>query len=134
MNTSDKTTTAKSFLKEFKGLKTIPSVAARLVVMFEDETTSLKEFEDVIKMDPTLVLRLLKLVNSAYFSLRTKITNISEAVAYIGVDNLRNLIIVDALKNLFRGESAGEMFSKTALAPLFCGQHLLPDDLGTHFH
>ena len=96
-------------------MKTIPSVAARLVVMFEDETTSLKEFEEVIKMDPTLVLRLLKLVNSAYFSLRTKITNISEAVAYIGVDNLRNLVIVDALKNLFRGESAGEVFSKKRL-------------------
>lgn len=108
-------TTAKTYLKRFKGLKTIPSVAARLVVMIDDETATLQDFEEVIKMDPTLVLRLLKLVNSAYFSLRTKINNISEAVAYIGVDNLRNLIIVDALKNLFRGDRTRIFFSRNRL-------------------
>ncbi len=69
----------------------------------------------MIKMDPTLVLRLLKLVNSAYFSLRTKINNISEAVAYIGVDNLRNMIILDAIKNLFKDDSGKNIFSKNRL-------------------
>ena len=109
------THTAKAYLKAFKGLKTIPSVASRLVSMIEDESTTLQDFEEVIKMDPTLVLRLLKLVNSAYFSLRTTISNISEAVAYIGVDNLRNLIIVDAIKNLFRGAAKENTFSKNRL-------------------
>lgn len=115
MKISDSTTTAKAYIKAFKGLKTIPSVATRLVSMIDDESSSLQDFEEVIKMDPTLVLRLLKLVNSAYFSLRTKINNISEAVAYIGVDNLRNLIVVDALKNLFRGDSKKNAFSRNRL-------------------
>ena len=106
---------ARQYVESFTGLKTIPSVATRLVAMIDDDASSLQDFEEVIKLDPTLVLRLLKLVNSAYFSLRTKIKNISEAVVYIGVDNLRNLLILDALKNLFRGDAASGSFSRNKL-------------------
>ncbi|MCG8615722.1 MAG: HDOD domain-containing protein [Desulfobacterales bacterium] len=115
MEPSDYYNTAKFYLRQFTGLKTIPSVANRLVTMIDEDTSSLRDFEEVIRVDPTLVLRLLKLVNSAYFSLRTKIKDISEAVAYIGVDNLRNMIILDALKNLFRGSSDAESFSRNQL-------------------
>lgn len=111
----DRINTARQYLKKFTGLKTIPSVATRLITMIDDETCSLQDFEDVIKVDPTLVLRLLKLVNSAYFSLRTKIKTISEAVVYIGVDNLRNLLVLDALKNLFLKDSNSEIFSRNRL-------------------
>jgi len=106
---------AKSYLKKFTGLKTIPSVAARLVTMMNDDSSSLQDFEAVIKVDPTLVLRLLKLVNSAYFSLRTNIKSISEAVVYIGVDNLRNLVVLDALKHLFQKNSDSDIFSRKRL-------------------
>lgn len=107
--------TAKLYLNKFTGLKTVPSVAARLVKMIEEDTCSLKDFETVIRVDPTLVLRILKLINSAYFSLRTKIKNISEAVAYIGMDNLRNMIFLDAVKNLFFKDSNSMEFSRKEL-------------------
>lgn len=96
-------------------MKTIPAIAGTLVKMIENDTSSLQDFEEVIKVDPTLVLRLLKLVNSAYFSLRTKIKNVSEAVAYIGMDNLRNLIVLDALKNLFSKHSKTDLFDRKRL-------------------
>ncbi len=115
LKSDDHRKTAKLYLKKFTGLKTIPSVAARLVSMIDEDTSSLKDFEEVIKVDPTLVLRLLKLVNSAYFSLRTKIKSLSEAVVYIGVDNLRNLVVLDALKNLFQNNSDSVIFSRNRL-------------------
>jgi len=107
--------TARALLKKFTDMKTIPSIATRLVHMLEDENSTFQEFEQVIKMDPTLVLRVLRLVNSAYYALRTKITSVSEAVAFIGIDNLRNLIIVDALKHLFSKTSGAENFSRNRL-------------------
>jgi len=115
LKVDDHRKTAALYLKKFTGLKTIPSVAARLVSMVGDEKSSLQDFEDVIKVDPTLVLRLLKLVNSTYFSLRAEIKTVSEAVAYIGIDNLRNLIVQDALKNLFLASSVSEIFSRKRL-------------------
>jgi HD-like signal output (HDOD) protein len=47
--------------------------------------------------------------------LRTKIKSISEAVIYIGVDNLRNLVVLDALKNLFVKNSDSDIFSRNRL-------------------
>ncbi len=96
-------------------MKTIPSVATRLVTMMEKDRGTLQEFEEVIKVDPTLVLRLLKLVNSAYFALRTKIKTISEALVYIGMDNLRNMIVLDAIKNLFVNKPDSDRFSRNKL-------------------
>ena len=107
--------TAKLYLDKFTGLKTIAPVAARLMTMINEDTCSLEDFETVIRADPTLVLRILKLINSSYFSLRTKIKNVSEAVAYIGVDNLRNMIVLDAVKNLFFKDSSTIEFSRKKL-------------------
>lgn len=116
MNASDDSKNiASSLIQKFTSLKTIGSVAQKLVRMIESDTCSLKEFEDVIKVDPILVLRLLKLVNSAYFGLRSKIKNIAEAVAYIGMDNLRNLLILDAIKHLFKDSDSSNQFSRNRL-------------------
>ncbi|MFO7750010.1 MAG: HDOD domain-containing protein [Desulfobacteraceae bacterium] len=106
---------ARALLKGFREMKTIPAVAVRLIAMIEDDGSTLKEFEQVIKVDPTLVLRLLKLVNSSFFGLRVRIKTIPEAVAYVGMDNLRNLIVLDALKTLFSKPSHGEKFSRERL-------------------
>ena len=107
--------TAGALLKKFTEMKTIPAIATRLIHMLEDENSTFQEFEEVIKMDPTLVLRVLRLVNSSYYALRTKITSVSEAIAFIGIDNLRNLIVIDALKHLFSKTSGTETFSRNRL-------------------
>ncbi|MBF0573904.1 MAG: HDOD domain-containing protein [Desulfamplus sp.] len=106
---------AQLMLKKLKEMKTLPSIATRLIKMLSDEKTTLEEFESVITMDPTLVIRLLKFVNSPFYALRTRVTSISEAVAFIGIDNLRNLIVVDALKNLFKNKNDEQYFSRKRL-------------------
>ncbi len=115
MESTNQINTAKAFLKKFTSMKTIPAVATRLITMLENEDSTFQDFEEVIKVDPTLVLRVLKLVNSSYFALRTKIKRVSEAIAFIGIDNLRNLIVLDALKFLFQKDSPTEYFSRNRL-------------------
>jgi len=115
MESINRLNNAKSLLKKFTRMKTIPAVATRLISMLEDEDSTFQEFEEVIKIDPTLVLRVLKLVNSSYYALRIKITSVSEAVTFIGIDNLRNLIVIDALKYLFQKNSQTQIFSRNRL-------------------
>ena len=115
MEPANRLNTAGSLIKKFTKMKTIPAIASRLISMLEDDDSTFQEFEEVIKIDPTLVLRVLRLVNSSYYALRTKITSISEAVAFIGIDNLRNLIVLDALKHLFSKNSQTRIFSRNRL-------------------
>jgi putative nucleotidyltransferase with HDIG domain len=119
--------TTQELLKKFKGVKTLPHVAIRLSKLISDDSTPMAKFEEVIRMDPTLVLRLLQMVNSPYYGLRQKVDSISRAVVYIGMKNLRNMIVIEALKEIFKSGKEEDVFSRTKLwlhcaAVSICGQ------------
>ncbi len=75
----------------------------------------MKDMEEVIKMDAILVSRLLRLVNSPYYGLVQKVDTIGRAVAFLGMKNLHNLVVTDALKNIFVGPEIDSNFSKKKL-------------------
>ena len=49
---------------------------------------------EIIRRDPSLTARLLRLVNSVYYGLSTPVNNIEEAVFYLGVRQIRQLVMV----------------------------------------
>lgn len=107
--------TAQDLVKKFTELKTIPHVAMRLTRLVNDDRSTMHDFEEVIKLDPVLVTRLLRLVNSPYFGLINKVESVSKAVVYVGMKNLRNLVAVEALRNLFIGKENENGFSRKNL-------------------
>lgn len=107
---------AVKIMKKFNKMKTLPHVVTKLSKLIHDESSTMKDFEDVIKMDPTLVVRLLQLVNSPYYGLMQQVDSISRAVAFIGMKNLYNLAVTDALKNIFSSASpSSEIYSRERL-------------------
>lgn len=52
------------------------------------------QIAEIIRRDPSLTSRLLKLVNSVYFGLNTPVKSIEEAVFYLGVRQIRQLAMV----------------------------------------
>ena len=107
---------ALKIMKKFRKMKTLPHVVTKLSRLIHDENSTMKDFEDVIKMDPTLVVRLLQLVNSPYYGLMQKVDSISRAVAFIGMKNLYNLAVTDALKNIFSSSApSNEVYSREKL-------------------
>lgn len=106
---------AEQFVEKFKNVKTLPYVVTELSRLIADNNTTMKEFEDIIKMDPTLVARLLRLINSAFYGLSQPVTSIGRAVAFLGMRNLRSLAITDALQNIFKERSSVGVFSRKRL-------------------
>ncbi len=53
----------------------------------------LDEIESVFKKSPDLSYKLLKLINSAYFGLRTKVSSIRHALVLLGLKNLRKWVL-----------------------------------------
>jgi putative nucleotidyltransferase with HDIG domain len=107
--------TAQALLKKFINVKTLPHVAIRLSKLISDESSTMQEFENLIKMDPTLVLRVLRTVNSSYYGLRQRVDSIARAVIVIGMKNLRNMVVTEALKDIFRQSSDEDIFSRRLL-------------------
>lgn len=107
--------TAKNIIRKFNDIETLPHVVTTLSHLISDENATMKDFEDVIKMDPILVVRLLRLINSSFYGLTQRIDSIGRAVAFIGRKNLHNLAVTDALKNIFRGDKKSHIFSRKKL-------------------
>ena len=108
-------TTAKDIIARFSDIQTLPHVVTRLSKLLADSNSTMRDFEEVIKMDPVLVARLLRLVNSPFYGLARKVDSIGRAVAFIGMKNLHNLVVTDALKSIFREKGGPAPFSRKRL-------------------
>lgn len=122
-------TAAQELIASYRSFKTLPHVVTKLSQLINDSNTTMKDFEEVIKMDPTLVVRLLRLVNSPYYGLSQYIESVGRAVALIGMKNLYNIAVTDALKHLFREREVSSIFSRQKLwlhcaAVAICSQML----------
>ncbi|MCJ7541660.1 MAG: HDOD domain-containing protein [Desulfobacterales bacterium] len=102
-------------LNKFSTAKTLPHIAIKLTKLISDENSTMQDFEKMIKMDPTLVLRLLRGANSPYYGLRQKVNSISRAVVVIGINNLRNMIVTEGLKEIFKDKKSENVFSRSRL-------------------
>ncbi|MFP3982514.1 MAG: HDOD domain-containing protein [Desulfurivibrionaceae bacterium] len=98
---------AKVIVKKFTNLKTLPHVAVKVTRLANDENSTMQDFEEIIRLDPVLVSRLLRLVNSPYFGLVQNVESISKAVVFTGMKQLRNLVAVETLRNFFGGGDGG---------------------------
>ena len=107
--------TAKGLLDKFTTAKTLPHIAIKLTKLISDENSTMQDFEKMIKMDPTLVLRILRGANSPYYGLRQKVNSISRAVVVIGINNLRNMIVTEGLKEIFKDKNSKNAFSRSRL-------------------
>lgn len=108
-------TTAQALIEKFKKIRTLPHIVSRLVQLVNDEDSTLQDFEEVIRMDPALVARLLTLVNSSYFGLTRKVDSISRAVALLGMKNLHNIAVTDAIQGMLRSDFGTAEFSPKRL-------------------
>lgn len=109
------TTSPQELIDEFSKVQTLPHVVTQLTQLIADSNTTMKQFEEVIEMDPVLVARLLKIVNSPMYGLMQKVDSIGRAVAYLGMKNLNNIAITDALMGIFMQENESDFFSRNKL-------------------
>ena len=64
----------------------------RLLVAITKDEPEVEEIEQIISMDASLTYSLLRIVNSAYFALRNRATNVHQAVTILGLGQLRQPI------------------------------------------
>jgi HD-like signal output (HDOD) protein len=74
-------------------LASLQSINLQLGALVRDEGSVNSRIADVIRRDPSLAARLLRLVNSVYFGLSTRVNNIEEAVFFLGLRQIRELSI-----------------------------------------
>lgn len=94
---------------EDKKLPSFPQVAAKLLEAFRDDTASLEDLSRIVETDPGLSVRMLEIVNSAAYGLGRKITALSEAMAYLGLNEVKKLAVeMTVFDKLFKSRQSSE--------------------------
>ena len=52
-----------------------------------------KDLVMVIEKDPVMTMKILRVINSAYYSMPSKITSVSQSVVYLGLNTIKNLAL-----------------------------------------
>jgi HD-like signal output (HDOD) protein len=86
-------------------LPTLPNVAIRIGEAINDENSDARRVASVIETDPAISLKIVKAANSARFGGVSQVGTVTEAVARLGMQNTRILVVTFALRELFRTDS-----------------------------
>jgi putative nucleotidyltransferase with HDIG domain len=85
-----------------------PKSVQKILELTRDVNCSAKDLVQVIDHDPVVMVKILKVVNSAYYALPRKITSINHAVVHLGLNPIKNLALsIAAIGMLPQTSAAG---------------------------
>lgn len=102
------------------GRRITPSRTAMLQLSsaLQDPDVQLADLERIISNDVAMSYRLLKYINSAYFSVRNEVTSIKQALALLGIEPLRRWATLSIFAEV--GEQPRELLVTALVRARFC--------------
>ena len=104
----------KSVIDRINTLKDLPSLPHILVKLMEachDESGSIGDIADILTNDPSLCTKVLRLVNSAYYGLGSRVESIDQAVAFLGTNAVKNIAICSSVYQAFSSRKGSNAFN-----------------------
>src|SRR5678815_4963252 len=89
-------------MRALRSMPPLPNVAQRVLQIVREPDYSIDNLVSVVKTDPALTTRILKLCNSSLFGVSREVTTVADAVAYIGTRNLVKLVLVTCTASYFK--------------------------------
>jgi putative nucleotidyltransferase with HDIG domain len=85
----------------------MPGAGARMLALLQEQDTKVSEIEEILRYDPGLTANVLKLANSAYFGVPSKIGSLKQAVTLLGMKRLTQLVVASCVSALMDKSVAG---------------------------
>ena len=80
----------------------MPATAAKLLPLLDNPDSTTSEVENIVKYDPGLTANILKLTNSAYFGIPTKVSSIKQAIILLGWKRLVQVVTTICMSPLMK--------------------------------
>lgn len=85
-------------IKDYVGtMPSLPITVSKVLEVCNNPKTSPIDLDRVIQLDPVLMGRVLKLINSAYYGLGTQVTSLARAIIMLGINTVKNLALSTAV-------------------------------------
>ena len=85
-------------------LPTLPAVAVEVLEMTARKDVELADIARVVEYDPAIATRILRTVNSSYYGLSRRIGSVRQALAYLGMEAVKGLLLGFSLVRSIKGD------------------------------
>ncbi|MFI4940363.1 MAG: HDOD domain-containing protein [Burkholderiales bacterium] len=115
-------------IKNIRDLPALPAVVLELMNALEEEDSSAQVLAEKVSNDQALTAKTLRLANSSFYGLQSKVTTIAQAIAILGFNCVRNLVTATAVLGNF-STSKSEAFNihgfwRHSIATALCARSL----------
>jgi putative nucleotidyltransferase with HDIG domain len=93
--------TAKDLVSAVSDVVSLPETVLRINEMVRDKRSSAADIGELIRQDPGLTARLLRIANSPFYGFPSRIDSVPRAITVIGTHELRDLILATSAIQIF---------------------------------
>ncbi len=102
-------------MAQVKSLPGMPATAAKLLKLLEDTESTAAQIEEVLRYDAGLTANILKLTNSAYFGIPSKVSSVKQAIMMLGWKRLLQLVMTMCMSTVMKKPITGYDLSEGEL-------------------
>jgi HD-like signal output (HDOD) protein len=92
-------------------ISSLPEITTKIVQVVEDPRATARDMHDIVRTDPALAAKILKVVNSAFYGLPSQIASLDRAILMLGLSAVKNIALAASLSRMFKAEAVSEQFA-----------------------
>jgi len=92
-------------------ISSLPEITTKIVEIVEDPRASARDMHEIIKRDPALAAKILKVVNSAFYGLPAQIASLDRAIMMLGLSAVKNIALAASLSRMFKADAISSQFA-----------------------
>ncbi|MBN2477624.1 MAG: HDOD domain-containing protein [Pirellulales bacterium] len=101
------------FFQNVGSVFSLPTAAMQILQVTNDPHSEAADLLKAVQRDPAIAARILRIVNSSFYSLRRSIADLKTAITLLGFSEVRNLALTASISSLFgSGGSYGDYSRK----------------------
>lgn len=104
-----------TIMAQVGGLQPLPGTVLKLVTVVNDPASTVNDIVEIIKYDQAITGEILRICNSAYFGLSRQIRSLNEAIRYLGMIKVLQLVMAVHTNALLSKRQAGYELAPGAL-------------------
>lgn len=107
-------------INNLKDVPAMPNIIIQALNVVKDPNSSIADLGKIISYDQSLSIKVLNLVNSAFYGFAQQISSITRGLALLGMNKAKNIIITVAMKPLFSSERNKDLWEHAITVAIGC--------------
>lgn len=96
-------------------VSSLPTVALRVIEVANDSRAGAVDLLEAVEFDAALAMRIMRSVNSSYYSLQNKVADLKLAITLLGFKEIRNLAMTAYVAQLFKSGQGHGPYTRQGL-------------------